>query len=670
MKKTISKLIALLMVAMMLVAALPFASLAEAPADDEVTVEVEVERVNDEESNITHYELNYVITIGKDVNLDRIDLTDLAEKASGLNEQPFMPINEFKYNFKIINNSSNAYTYLDESATLHTFDFVPSSFVKGSTYVDNIMNRLINRVLTALGATNSRDGLSDASIGAKLRAKGYGADTALTDEEITQQYLDDYYVDYYNQNNGEDQDVDTFQELPLTFIVELMKDDGFGKSCYWYTDENGYEYTLNETNNVVAEYMGARYWGEYGYLVNAEDIKDTVGDPYNFVADKTTDEYARFNEKFGVMSVESGKTVEADEVFNMIMSGEKLLNHYQSYFWEQELSFTLVKSGSEKIDLPGSEKWIVVNGEEVAHDNIAAGEDVNFILKSNIGEDFTTVFPEDYPVAGEDPNAYGYTRDDFGQYTFKFVDKYDPAFIIPTDAGDYVVKVNGTQLTTDQYTLTMVTAEDGTLTFEIAINDLVQLFLDGVFNYEDIGVAPITVEYTAQTGEDLTAGNYVNESWVEYNGTPTEHSTVDVSTYKISVFKYDQATDEPLAGATFALYDVNPSEEGNENVEPIATGVTGEDGYVIFDGLDVGTYYLVETEAPNGYVCDSSVHEVNIVADETTGYAENQEVEFPNVSVPHTGGEGTRMFYTVGGAILACAAAAYVVSRKKAGSLA
>lgn len=652
MKKTISKLIALLMVAMMLVAALPFASLAEAPATD-VNVSVEFDHIDD-----WSYDFFFTITIPDGYNASSITLDDFMDmimdeemmwvydRESGIKEVLHdMPTYEFIYHFKLIDNSGNGYVYKDQSVS---YTFAEPHFP---------VNRILNQFWKSLGFTDGTQ-LSNTNIAEKLRtldSDGKYGTASDSDDDVVNKYLDKYFVDWYNANH-QTATVTSIEEIPASFFHTLMN-----------TSNNE---GIVETNEAINENLGIRYFREYCYFVDAENVHNPVGSTLAEIEDKTTSAYTAFNEKFSnAINENTGKDEDGFFSFNRIMAGYTT-NQFANWDYTTKLSFTLVKSGSEKIDLPGSEKWIVVNGEEVAHDNIAAGEDVNFILKSNIGEDFTTVFPEDYPVAGEDPNAYGYTRDDFGQYTFKFVDKYDPAFIIPTDAGDYVVKVNGTQLTTDQYTLTMVTAEDGTLTFEIAINDLVQLFLDGVFNYEDIGVAPITVEYTAQTGEDLTAGNYVNESWVEYNGTPTEHSTVDVSTYKISVFKYDQATDEPLAGATFALYDVNPSEEGNENVEPIATGVTGEDGYVIFDGLDVGTYYLVETEAPNGYVCDSSVHEVNIVADETTGYAENQEVEFPNVSVPHTGGEGTRMFYTVGGAILACAAAAYVVSRKKAGSLA
>lgn len=665
MKKTVSKLIALLMVAMMLVAAVPFASLAEAPATG-VNVSLEFDHIND-----GHYDFYFTITIPKGYNASSITLDDFMDMAAGemwynptkknqeTNEDEYildengervredihvMPGDETIYHFTLVNNSDIEYAYLKESASL---GLVEPYF---------LIRRLPNTVLTGsvenggLGLTESDAGLSNANVAAALRNAGFGtADES--DDDVVNNYLDDFYLSYYNSKNANDQ-VDSFDKLPSSFVSEMMK-------------TKLKAYNVRESNSIVSQGFGVRYFKESIYYVNATYQSGGMpvgGNVLADIEDKTTTAYASFDKLF-----EDGiKTNNLS--FQTMLSGPAMGNQYQGWSYAEKLSFTLVKAVS-KISEPGSEKFIVVGDEELSHDDIAAGEDVNFILKSNIGEDFTVVFPEDYPVAGEDPNAYGYTRANFGEYTFKFVDKYDPAFIIPDDASGYVVKVNGTQLTTDQYTFTMATAEDGTRTFEIAINDLVQLFLDGVFNYEDIGVAPITVEYTAQTSEDLTAGTYVNESWVEYNGTPTEHSTVDVSTYKITVFKFDQATHAPLAGATFALYDVDPTAEGNENVEPIATGVTNADGEVIFDGLDLGTYYLVETQAPDGYVCDSSVHTINIVAGET-GYAVNEYVEFPNVSVPHTGGEGTKMFYTVGGAILVCAAAAYVVSRKKAGSLA
>lgn len=655
MKKTVSKLIALLMVAMMLVAAVPFASLAEAPATG-VNVSLEFDHIKD-----NSYDFYFTITIPNGYNASSITLDSFMnlvadqmwvytdETQSATRKLYEMPTSTYIYHFKLVDNSGNNYTYENNSA----------SFTLEEPHFP--VNRILNDFWKSLGFTSGTD-LSNANIASKLRAldsEGKYGTANDSDDDVVNKYLDKYFVDWYNANH-ETATVTTIEEIPASFLHLLM-------------NSNNNEGIL-ETNEAINENLGIRYFREYCFFIDAEGIHNPVGSTLAEIEDKTTSAYAAFNEKFSkAINNGIGKDENGFFNFNTIMAGHTS-NQFANWDWARKLSFTLVKAVS-KISKPGSEKYIVVDGKELRHDNIAAGEDVNFILKSNIGEDFTGVFPEDYPVAGQNPNAYGYHHneegfpEDFGTYTFKFVDKYDPAFIIPTDASGYVVKVNGTQLTTDQYTFTMVEAEDGTLTFEIAINDLVQLFLDGVFNYEDIGVAPITVEYTAQTSEDLTAGTYVNESWVEYKGTPTEHSTVDVSTYKITVFKYDQATEAPLAGATFALYDVKPPAEGNGDVQPIATGVTGDDGYVIFDGLDLGTYYLVETQAPDGYVCDSSVHTIKIVADET-GYAVNQEVRFPNVSVPHTGGEGTKMFYTVGGAILACAAAAYVVSRKKAGSLA
>ena len=50
----------------------------------------------------------------------------------------------------------------------------------------------------------------------------------------------------------------------------------------------------------------------------------------------------------------------------------------------------------------------------------------------------------------------------------------------------------------------------------------------------------------------------------------------------------------PLAGASFALYD--------SNGEVVRSGSTGEDGSLSFTGLSYGSYTLIETAAPEGYV--------------------------------------------------------------------
>ena len=79
----------------------------------------------------------------------------------------------------------------------------------------------------------------------------------------------------------------------------------------------------------------------------------------------------------------------------------------------------------------------------------------------------------------------------------------------------------------------------------------------------------------------------------------------------------------PLAQAVFGLYTDESCEAGTEYVPKKADGTStgtpltvtsGTDGRMTITGLDAGTYYLKETQAPAGYIKDPSVHTIVITA--------------------------------------------------------
>ena len=95
------------------------------------------------------------------------------------------------------------------------------------------------------------------------------------------------------------------------------------------------------------------------------------------------------------------------------------------------------------------------------------------------------------------------------------------------------------------------------------------------------------------------------------------------------------------------------------------TLTSGDNGYVMQGGLDVGTYYLKEVEAPDGYVC-STVEKEIVIGEGGSQDVENiVNVRFANSLIPHTGGMGTTLFSIVGGALIATAGVIFVISRKK-----
>ena len=75
----------------------------------------------------------------------------------------------------------------------------------------------------------------------------------------------------------------------------------------------------------------------------------------------------------------------------------------------------------------------------------------------------------------------------------------------------------------------------------------------------------------------------------------------------------------PLAGAVFGLFTDSKCEtpykdkDGND-----VTAESGTDGRMNFKGLDAGTYYIQEISAPAGYVTNSKIYTVEIVAETET----------------------------------------------------
>ena len=149
---------------------------------------------------------------------------------------------------------------------------------------------------------------------------------------------------------------------------------------------------------------------------------------------------------------------------------------------------------------------------------------------------------------------------------------------------------------------------------------------------------------------------------------------------------------EVKSGATFTLT--------NNTTNKVYTATTGLDGGLTFEGLDAGTYTLVETVAPDGFTLDTTEHTVVITPTygETSNKLEKLEITIDGTatstyevsyeatgtvtvnknttavtnikntkisSLPSTGGIGTTIFTIVGCGIMIAAAGLFFASRRK-----
>ena len=200
----------------------------------------------------------------------------------------------------------------------------------------------------------------------------------------------------------------------------------------------------------------------------------------------------------------------------------------------------------------------------------------------------------------------------------------------------------------------------------------------------------ITVTYSATLNKDAVVYNGTNKNTAKLkygHDAKTTTSETDTYTYMFDLVKTD-STNKLLADAKFKLYD---SSEGGNVINLVADGdnayrvaVNGEAGVEIvtnaaskitIKGLKKGTYWLQETEAPQGYNGLTARVEVDLTGgnnvakmDNTTYVPVNNAgihiVNNTGATLPSTGGMGTTLFYVIGGGLMV-AAVVLLVTKKR-----
>lgn len=230
-------------------------------------------------------------------------------------------------------------------------------------------------------------------------------------------------------------------------------------------------------------------------------------------------------------------------------------------------------------------------------------------------------------------------------------------------------------------------------------------------------------EVTADAFSSDSSGTMVNDAFLGYNNDPyTEGGYKEnptdkkVYTYEIDLTKVDSdgsaikensATFQLKTGDTLlyftgskGVYTYNSSNTGS-TASATADLITDSDGSLKIKGLDAGTYTLLETKAPNGYVLPNGSIEIIIQDQEPNGTidevlggnvtasgsaalngqvtisdnsttisfkVQNTSSDEAGFQLPTTGGMGT-MIFTIAGILLMGGAVALIVvaARKKRG---
>lgn len=306
-----------------------------------------------------------------------------------------------------------------------------------------------------------------------------------------------------------------------------------------------------------------------------------------------------------------------------------------------------------------------------------------------------------YTVTGSVPDTTGYA-----EYVYHIHDTLSNGL-------DFVNDAAGAAVTGDTVNVTVafkdagVTAEGTTpTTATLNTTNKRKMSLDlskWVRNNQKNKGKEFTVTYYAKVNKEAVVTEQ-NNATLEYGNNPSDTTTTTPSedktpTYPLDILKTKKDSHEKLAGAKFSLYTsetdakngTNPikvtGSNGNYVVDPTShttefesvSSIDGKGYNLQVNGLAEGTYYLVETKAPDGFnkltapivvkitkSTDTDANNWTISKDGTDETDKIIDVANSTGSIlPSTGGMGTIAFTVVAALLVLGVAVSFIRDRKR-----
>ena len=441
----------------------------------------------------------------------------------------------------------------------------------------------------------------------------------------------------------------------------------------------------------------------YAYTVN-DTYKDTLAEALGIANTSTNDQF--------VKAVSGLKTETKDDV-------QKFANDFTAEALKKSLTAT---TNSGKLGNVNSYEFTgldagyylvyVTGGKEIQSSLVTVDKDANTVNLKTEAPSITKTADNDtvsigqvvkYTVTGSIPDTTGYE-----QYVYKIHDTLSTGLDFVKnatgDALDNASEVNVTVKFTDGSVTAAGTAPttatlsgEGNRTMKLDLSEWVR------DNQANKG-KKFTVTYYAKVNANAVVTEK-NKATLEYGNNPGDTTTTTPSeaktpTYPLDILKKKSGTDEKLAGAKFSLYKTKDDADKGQN----AITVSGNKGNYVVDstssvtefesvndiagkgcnlrvnGLAEGTYYLVETKAPDGFnkltapvvikITKSSDADVNNwTISKDNANEEDKIIDIENSTgslLPSTGGAGVIVFAGVAILLVFGVVVSFIRDKRKA----